>query len=303
MKKYPKVAVIIPTYNRWPYLAMAVNSVLTQTYPNVKCIVVDDASTDDTPSKLVEEYGDRIKLIVQPENREKSASRNAGVFATDSDYVCMLDSDDVLTENSVEQRIKIFLNDPNFGGVAYGITKKMKTSKSSEKLTTQGVNGDALDHYLKDYFVHNNDFLLSRENMLKYGMYKEDLTNREDVELLIRLACHLPFRFSGGYVSIIRRVDSSARVNYDKIIRQGNRFSEHLRVDSYVAGRLGKRLDELMFDEARELAAAYYKSRRYRQFLEEYAIMRQQWPERLARQPHFLRRYLCSLLLSVFRDN
>ena len=96
------VSVIIFCYNRWPKIREAVDSVLMQ--GNALPIVVDDASTDGSAEKLREAYGDKIQLLVQDVNQEKSAARNKGIHAADSEFICFLDSDDVLLEDSVKNR-------------------------------------------------------------------------------------------------------------------------------------------------------------------------------------------------------
>jgi len=104
----PKVAVIIPTYNRWPHVGDAIDSVLGQSYKRMECIVVDDASSDDSSRRIQEKYGDSVIVISNPENMEKSFCRNLGVKPCDAKYVCFLDSDDLLTEDSVRKDLKLF---------------------------------------------------------------------------------------------------------------------------------------------------------------------------------------------------
>jgi len=102
----PKITVIIPTYNRWPYVCQAIDSVLKQSYLNAECLVVDDASTDGSYEKLRNKYGERIVLLRNEENKERSYSRNRGVIECNADFICFLDSDDILTQNSIEQRLR-----------------------------------------------------------------------------------------------------------------------------------------------------------------------------------------------------
>ena len=91
---HDRVSVIIPTFNSERYLAEAIDSVLSQTYQNIECIVVDDGSTDNTPA-IVQGYGDRIRYIYQ-ENAERSAARNRGIVAATGQYISFLDADDFI---------------------------------------------------------------------------------------------------------------------------------------------------------------------------------------------------------------
>jgi GT2 family glycosyltransferase len=92
----PEVSVIIPTYNRAHLIARAVDCVLQQTYPHCHVIVVDDGSTDATPSVMAERYGNepRVRYIRQP-NAGVSAARNRALAEAKGDYIAYLDSDDL----------------------------------------------------------------------------------------------------------------------------------------------------------------------------------------------------------------
>ncbi len=90
----PLVSVVIPLYNKGPYIARTLSSVFAQQYPPFEIIVVDDCSTDDGPEKVLA-YGDpRIKLIRNPVNSGPGAARNVGLALARGRYVSFLDADD-----------------------------------------------------------------------------------------------------------------------------------------------------------------------------------------------------------------
>ncbi len=292
----PQVAVIIPTFNRWPCVREAVNSVLTQTYPNVECVVVDDASTDRTSEFLSREYRGHIRLITKARNGEKSGARNDGIRATQAVFVCMLDSDDLMTPVSVEARMRIFFDDPRFDGVAYGPVLDERDSDTPPRPSDNLPEGDVLAAYVKSHFVRNPGYLISTDNMLRYGMYREDLTHREDVELFIRLASRLDFKCCQVPVARIRRIDRSARFDYTKYLQQGDRLVGHLRTDPLVMRRLGERMADIEFSEAKGLARAQYRTNDYKGFRRSYLHLCHRWPGRMLAEARFLRRFLSSLV-------
>jgi len=93
-RSYPKISVVIPTYQCEEYVGQALESVLTQRYPEglVEIIVVDDGSTDNTRAVLQPNLG-RIRYIYQS-NRGEAAARNAGVNAASCNFIAFLDADD-----------------------------------------------------------------------------------------------------------------------------------------------------------------------------------------------------------------
>lgn len=90
-----RFSVVVDSCNYRDFVAEAIDSVLTQTYPAAEIIVVDDGSTDGTPDLLRQRYGAeaRVHLILKDNGGQLSAFV-AGVTAADGDVVCFLDADD-----------------------------------------------------------------------------------------------------------------------------------------------------------------------------------------------------------------
>ena len=99
-----KVSVIIPVYNLEKYLAQCLDSVLSQTMDNIEIICINDGSTDSSSVLLANyaRFDSRIKIINQ-QNRGLSASRNAGIEASSTDYVMFVDGDDKVAPVIVEE--------------------------------------------------------------------------------------------------------------------------------------------------------------------------------------------------------
>ena len=105
------ISIIIPVYNRAELIGETLDSVISQTYTNWECIIVDDGSTDHTEN-VVQAYAEkdsRIKFFKRPELRKKGASpsRNFGLEKAKGDYFQFLDSDDLLRNNKFEEQLKL----------------------------------------------------------------------------------------------------------------------------------------------------------------------------------------------------
>ena len=104
------VSIIIPTYNRAHLIADTLESILEQSYPNWECLIIDDGSTDATKI-LIQRYCDsdkRIQYHQRPSNKPKGANacRNYGLQKAKGAYIVFFDSDDLMTNNHLELKLK-----------------------------------------------------------------------------------------------------------------------------------------------------------------------------------------------------
>lgn len=101
------ISVVIPTYNRKELLLRAIDSVLRQTCTDLECIVVDDASTDDT-AQAVRRIADlRVRYVRQERNAGACAARNCGIALAKGEYIAFQDSDDVWDADKLEKQLAL----------------------------------------------------------------------------------------------------------------------------------------------------------------------------------------------------
>lgn len=115
----PRFSVIMPLYNKAPFVRKALESVMSQTYTDFECIVINDGSTDES-LQVVEEfirckvYGVKCKVISQA-NSGVAAARNRGVKESKGEYVAFLDADDWWEPTFLEEMDKLIKNYPDAG--------------------------------------------------------------------------------------------------------------------------------------------------------------------------------------------
>ncbi len=102
----PGISVVIPLYNKGRYIERALSSVLTQTYPPLEIIVVDDGSTDDGPEKVLNCRDERVVLNKQS-NKGPGAARNAGLSRARGKYIAFLDADDEWMPHFLEEGLQL----------------------------------------------------------------------------------------------------------------------------------------------------------------------------------------------------
>jgi O-antigen/teichoic acid export membrane protein/glycosyltransferase involved in cell wall biosynthesis len=114
-----EVTVVIPCFNHGEYVGEAVASVLAQDGPSPRIVVVDDGSTDEGTHTALDALPREVEVIRQA-NAGPAAARNAGIEATDSPYLLMLDADDRLPKGALGELRAALDADPE-AGYAYGV--------------------------------------------------------------------------------------------------------------------------------------------------------------------------------------
>lgn len=105
-------------YNRQHYIACAIDSILTQTYPHWQLTIWDDGSTDSSPTIAHNraKIDPRIKFIAAPHTGRANALR-AAIATTRSEYLAFIDSDDLLAPDALAATVRILDTNPQIGMV------------------------------------------------------------------------------------------------------------------------------------------------------------------------------------------
>ncbi len=184
----PRVSVIITAYNHARLLPVAIDSALTQTYPAVELIVVDDGSTDDTPT-VMQRYAGRVNYIRQ-ENRGVVAARNVGICAATGEFINFLDSDDSFMPAKIDRQIRVFKARPDVGLVHCGFYQVNGAGQCLNKVTWF-PSEHILRELVIDCFLLVHAPLVRREWFDRVGLFNElpwEGQHAEDWELWLRMA-------------------------------------------------------------------------------------------------------------------
>lgn len=124
-----KFSVIIPLYNKAPYIAKAIGSVLSQSFIDYELWIVDDGSSDESAEIVTHAIeGQKNCHLMKQENAGVSMARNNGVAASQGDYLCFLDADDWWEPTFLEEMQKLIEAFPDAGiyGTNYTIVNETK---------------------------------------------------------------------------------------------------------------------------------------------------------------------------------
>ena len=124
-----RFSVIIPLYNKAPYVAKAIHSVLAQTFTDYELVIVDDGSKDESAEIAAKAIEGRPNCrLIRQKNAGVSMARNNGVAASQGEYLCFLDADDWWEPTFLEEMAKLIEEFPEAGiyGTNYTIVNETK---------------------------------------------------------------------------------------------------------------------------------------------------------------------------------
>lgn len=191
MNNPPLISVIIPCYNRENFIGKTIESVISQTYKNWECIIVDDGSTDKSAEKIKEYISKHssIKYRYQ-KNQERCIARNNGIQNAKGKYIAFLDSDDIWLNNHLQEFIKHLEDFQDekclfFSKVFYCQNDKIELKKDSE------LNKVELFHFLLTETFSTSRIIIHRDILAKYK-FDPSLPGVEDLDLTLRIATEFP---------------------------------------------------------------------------------------------------------------
>jgi len=181
----PKVSIIIPVFNDEAHVADAIESALSQTYPDVEAVVVDDGSTDATPD-ILKRYEGKIVLVTQ-ENQGAGGSRNAGIRASRGEYLSFLDSDDLFMPAKSEIQAELLDRHPDVG-LVYGVCRAIDERDGSVIKMTR-VERSARDRSNGPFppTYPTPSFMARREWLEKVGGFNREMRWAMDTDMRFKL--------------------------------------------------------------------------------------------------------------------
>jgi len=234
-RQRPFVTAIITTYNRKDRVRGAVESVLNQTYPEIKIIIVDDCSDYDVEGYLYD-YETDIEIVRNDENRGANWSRATGISKAEGEYVAFLDDDDRWCPTKIERQIAaIEESSSKHGVVTTGFQRKdgniVIPNFDDQHLTKQLLLGsNPIGGFSK--------ILVDMSVIKRAGLPDIHLSSSQDIEWFIRLSQECKF-LSVSEPLVDFNEKGKDRITFRKVDNMSDSHGEILRKHSELVNRYG----------------------------------------------------------------
>jgi len=229
------VSVIVPSYNHAQFIEATLRSVVKQTLAPAELMVIDDGSSDGSPSVIERVLNDcpfPCELLVR-DNRGLCATLNEGFERSAGNYFAYLGSDDLWLPDFLKARVRLLESRPD-AVLAYGhtyfIDEENRIIDSTADWATY-TDGDVRKMLLQTTAPMSPTVLYRRET-LEHQLWNEE-SKLEDYDLYLRLSEYGPFAFDPGVLSAWRR--HSANTSWDQTLM----LNEQLKSQRTAALRFG----------------------------------------------------------------
>ncbi|MEO6719095.1 MAG: glycosyltransferase family 2 protein [Ferruginibacter sp.] len=238
--EFPLISIIIPTYNRAAIIGDTLNSVKHQSYDNWECIIVDDASGDDT-SAVVKNYVDadpRYRYLANKRTKGAPGARNTGVENSTGSYLIFLDSDDQLSKDCLLNRLNKFQLYPEPDFLVFSTVEYKETITDTNLLINVSTKENIIERFLNlDIPWITCGAVWKRESFLRLGGWDEKILSWQDWELhinaLLKNYQYLYFSTVDSYWKSNDATDSIGKHTFTS-----EHFRSHLRLTSNLKEKM-----------------------------------------------------------------
>jgi glycosyltransferase involved in cell wall biosynthesis len=212
----PRVSIVVPLYNKAPYVLRSLESIAAQTVTDLDVIVVDDGSTDGG-ADLVANFSDPRFRLIRQANAGPGAARNRGLVETCAPYVAFLDADDCWLPNFIEENLTLFERHPAAAAVSSGWLDPRNGASRREAWIARGVEEglvaltpDTAPQRLFTMLGYMNpSTVLARSASIRRwgGFYERHCLYGEDTTLWLKTFLNEPFVFT---LRVFTKIDVEA---------------------------------------------------------------------------------------------
>lgn len=202
----PRFSVIITVFNKADYITDTLNSVLLQTVTDFEIIIYNDGSTDASKQKILAFKDTRIHYF-EGKNIGAAAARNLAIKKSNSNYIALLDADDLWKPNYLEEINTLILKYPDHHIYATALYKEdrhsvRKANYSFDIIANQHLSLNYFKASLKNSILHSSSTVIKNTLINTYHQpFDPTIKSGQDTDLWVRLGLNNPIAFSTNYLA------------------------------------------------------------------------------------------------------
>lgn len=193
-------SVIIPLFNKAPFIKQTINSALCQTFSDIEIIVVNDGSTDDS-LKILGEISDKRLKVFTISNGGVSAARNFGINKATHDIIAFLDADDIWEKDYLYTISKMVEKYPQAGIYATAYSGYINDLKVYDSTIESLPRTSLISDYFKESYINGLSINITSATCIKRSiaqampMFRKNIKRGEDIDVWLRISLGYPMAF------------------------------------------------------------------------------------------------------------
>jgi glycosyltransferase involved in cell wall biosynthesis len=225
----PRVDIIIPAYNAAHYLPTAIESVVAQTFEDWRILLIDDGSTDNTADVVapyIHQLGPKLEYIKQS-NRGLPAARNAAIRSSSSEFLALLDADDIWLPDRLSESLRCFQDRPEVG-LSYGYISRI--DQQGNLLDSWSGNPRWAEGRIAPYIYMLRVQLpcptmtFRRRCVDEVGLFDETMRATEDRDMWLRIAQRYEVAVAPRVIALYRTSPNSMSADPERMLQAQLKF-------------------------------------------------------------------------------
>jgi len=235
-EQYPKLSIVIPSYNQGHFIEETLRCILLQNYPNLELIVIDGGSTDST-IEVLKAYDKFIDFWISEKDDGQSDAINKGLKRANGDWLAFMNSDDGYLKNTFAN---IFSNLPSETAFIYGnqgyVGKTMQDAQLRVSKNIYPLSVSKLLRFFKDVnnIIPSQSVFFSQKLMEEIGFYDQALHYGMDFDWYVRAALTKPQTYFTDFPTYFYRLDEHAKTakyhwrGFHEVVDIARKYAKHL---------------------------------------------------------------------------
>jgi glycosyltransferase involved in cell wall biosynthesis len=180
----PRITIITAVYNNAKYVRDAIESVLSQRYPNMEYIVIDGGSTDGS-FEIIQNYTNRIHHVISEPDKGLYDALNKGISLASGEIIGIMHSDDFYAHRNVLMKVAARFNKDT--DAVYGNLDYISNTDSGKIIRRWRSGKYKRSRFIWGWMPPHPTVFVRKQVFEKYGAYNTTLRSSSDYEILIRL--------------------------------------------------------------------------------------------------------------------
>lgn len=230
-KKYPKISIVIPSYNSAEFIEDCIISIINQKYPNTEIIIIDAGSKDGT-IEIIKKYKKFITYWVSEKDKNQSDALNKGFQKCSGEVYGWLNADDVYLPYTFLKVVKT-LRDNQTKSIFHG--DWLEIDEKNNILTKNYTFKYSLNQFLNEgYCLHPQSLFWKRDVHLRFGKFHTGLKTNMEKQMIILFSKNEgeeKFQVIPNFLAAWRRHKFQITANFEKrSIDDNNLLYKHLMI-------------------------------------------------------------------------